>query len=253
MNVPRTIRLDLAYDGTAFRGWATQRDPEIRTVEGVLGDALEELLREPVSLSVAGRTDAGVHARGQVASFRTGSTRTPAQIREFLNGRLAPEVSIQHVRAAANGFDARFSASAREYRYRIDTSLVPDPFTGRFMWHRPRELDLTAMRRASAVLLGTHDFTSFCLRPVAGRSTRRDLQRLTIRRDGDLVTVGLRANAFLHQMVRILVGTLVDVGQGRLTASDVRRILAARDRSRAPKAAPARGLTLERVVYGRRG
>jgi tRNA pseudouridine38-40 synthase len=253
VNVPRTIRLDLAYDGTGFRGWATQRDPEIRTVEGVLGAAFEELLREPVSLSVAGRTDAGVHARGQVASIRTGSSRTPDQIRDFLNGRLAPEVSILDVRQAANGFDARFSASAREYRYTIDTSETPDPFTGRFTWHRPREFDLTAMRRAASALLGTHDFASFCLRPVAGRPTLRDLQRLTIRRDGDLVVVGLRANAFLHQMVRIVVGTLVDVGQGRLTAADVRRILAARDRSEAPKAAPARGLTLERVVYGRPG
>ena len=253
MNVPRTIRLDLAYDGTGFRGWATQRDPEIRTVEGVLVAALEELLREPVSLSVAGRTDAGVHARGQVASLRTASSRTPDQIREFLNGRLAPEVSINVVREAANGFDARFSASARSYRYRIDTSEVPDPFTGRFTWHRPGELDLMAMRRASAVLLGTHDFTSFCRHPGAGRTTVRDLQRLTIRREGDLLVVGLRATAFLHQMVRIVVGTLVDVGRRRLTSADVRRILAARDRSQASKAAPARGLTLERVFYGRRG
>jgi tRNA pseudouridine38-40 synthase len=253
VNVPRTIRLGLAYDGTAFRGWATQRDPEIRTVEGVLAASLQELLREPVSLSVAGRTDAGVHARGQVASFRTGSTRTPAQIRDFLNGRLAPEVAVDEVKEMANGFDARFSASARAYRYTIDTSEAPDPFSGRFTWYRPRELDLTAMRRASTALLGTHDFASFCLRPVAGRPTLRDLQRLTIRRDGELVVVRLRANAFLHQMVRILVGTLVDVGEGRLTTADVRRILAAHDRSEAPKAAPARGLTLERVLYGRRG
>jgi tRNA pseudouridine38-40 synthase len=251
VNVPRTIRLDLAYDGTGFRGWAPQGNPEIRTVGGVLAAALEELLREPVSLSVAGRTDAGVHARGQVASLRTGSSRTPDQFRDFLNGRLAPGVSIQDVRVAANGFDARYSASAREYRYTIDMSEVPDPFTGRFTWHRPRSLDLTAMRRASASLLGTHDFASFCRHPGAGQPTQRDLQRLTIRREGDLVVVGLRANSFLHQMVRIVVGTLVDVGEGRLTAADVRRILAARDRSRTPKAAPARGLTLERVVYGR--
>jgi tRNA pseudouridine38-40 synthase len=253
VNVPRTIRLDLAYDGTGFRGWAPQGNPEIRTVGGVLASTLEELLREPVSLSVAGRTDAGVHARGQVVSFRTDSSRTPDQIRTFLNGRLAPEVSIQGVRVAPNGFDARFSASARAYRYTIDTSEVPDPFTGRFTWYLPRELDLTAMHRASTVLIGTHDFASFCLRPVAGRPTARDLQRLTIRRDAEQVVVGLRANAFLHQMVRILVGTLVDVGEGRLTAADVRRILAARDRSQAPKAAPARGLTLDRVLYGRRG
>jgi tRNA pseudouridine38-40 synthase len=245
--------LDLAYDGTDFHGWAAQRDPTVRTVEGVLTAALEELLREPVSLSVAGRTDAGVHARGQVASFVTNSSRTPKQVRDFLNGRFAPEASIRDVRDMRDGFNARFSASAREYRYVIDTSEAPDPFTGRFTWHRPGDaLNLASMRRAASPLVGSHDFRSFCRHPGAGKPTTRDLQRLTIRREGDLVVFGLRANAFLHQMVRIVVGTLVHVGEGRLTATDVRRILAAKDRSQAPKAAPAQGLTLERVVYGRR-
>jgi len=251
VNVPRTIRLDLAYDGTEFRGWAAQGDPAVRTVEGMLAGALEELVRQPVSMSVAGRTDAGVHARGQVASFRTGSSRTPTQIRDFLNGRFAPEVAIQAVRDMTEGFDARFSATARAYRYVIDTSASPDPFTGRFTWYRPRTLDVTAMRSAAAVLVGAHDFTSFCRHPGSGRSTVRDLQRLTVRRDDDRLLVGLRANAFLHQMVRIVVATLVQVGEGRLSAADVRRILAARDRSEAPRPAPARGLTLERVFYGR--
>jgi tRNA pseudouridine38-40 synthase len=251
VNVPRTIRLDLAYEGTGFRGWAAQRDPTIRTVEGELTAALEELLREPMKLSVAGRTDAGVHARGQVASFKTGSARTPQQVRDFLNGRFTPEISIHSARHVKDGFDARFSASAREYRYVIDTSETPDPFTGRFTWHRPGRLDVITMRRAGAVLVGSHDFSSFCRHPGAGRPTVRDLQRLTVRRDGDLVVFGLRANAFLHQMVRIVVGALVQVGAGRLSAADVRRILAAKDRSTAPKAAPASGLTLERVVYGR--
>jgi tRNA pseudouridine38-40 synthase len=252
VNVARTIRLDLAYDGTGFRGWAAQRDPAIRTIQGELTRALEELLREPVSLSVAGRTDAGVHARGQVASFATSSSRTPTQVRDFLNGRFAPEVSLRDVRVVADGFDARFSASARAYRYLIYTGEAPDPFTGRFTWHLPGRLDVTTMRRAGAVLVGSHDFASFCRHPGAGRPTVRDLERLTIRRQGDLVVIGLRANAFLHQMVRIVVGTLVQVGQGRLSVEDVARIVDAKDRSEAPKAAPASGLTLERVVYGRR-
>jgi tRNA pseudouridine38-40 synthase len=252
VNVPRTIRLDLAYDGTGFHGWAAQRDAAVRTVEGVLTAALEELFRGPVKLSVAGRTDAGVHARGQVASFRTESARTPQQIREFLNGRFAPEITIRAARLVPAGFDARFSASAREYRYVIDTAETPDPFTGRYTWHRPEDLDVTAMRRAATVLVGSRDFTSFCRHPGPGKPTVRDLQRLTVRRDGDHVVFGLRANAFLHQMVRIVVGTLVLVGDGRLSGADVRRILGAKDRSQAPKAAPARGLTLERVVYGRR-
>jgi tRNA pseudouridine38-40 synthase len=248
----RTIRLDLAYDGTGFRGWAVQRDPSIRTIQGVVTDELERLLREPVELSVAGRTDAGVHARGQVASFHTSSTRTPDQIRTYLNGRLAPEIAVAAVREVAAGFDARHSASAREYRYVIDTAEVPDPFSGRFTWHWPERLDAAAMRRAAALLVGEHDFTTFCRHPGAGRSTIRDLQRLTVRRDGERIEIGLRANAFLHQMVRIIVGALVQVGEGRIGEQALPRMLAARDRAAAPKAAPARGLTLERVFYGRR-
>jgi tRNA pseudouridine38-40 synthase len=251
VNVARTVRIDLAYDGTEFRGWAAQRDPSVRTIEGVLSEAIADVVREPVKLSVAGRTDAGVHARGQVASFRTASPRTTDQIQTFLNGRLAPEISVLSVSEAGNGFDARFSASARAYRYVIDTAEVPDPFTGRFTWHRPGRLDTAAMRQAAAPLVGERDFTSFCRHPGAGRSTIRDLQRLTVRAAGDRIEIGLRANAFLHQMVRIIVGTLVRVGEGRMPVQEPAAILASRDRARAPKAAPARGLTLERVVYGR--
>jgi tRNA pseudouridine38-40 synthase len=252
VNVARTLRIDLAYDGTGFHGWAAQRDPSIRTVEGVLTAALTEILREPVSLSVAGRTDAGVHAQGQVASLRTSSPRTPDQIRAFLNGMFAPEIAVLSVTDVPDRFDARFSASAREYRYRIDVGDAPDPFTGRFTWHRPGNLDVAAMRRAAAPLVGEHDFASFCRHPGPGRPTVRHLQRLTVGRTGDTVRIGLRANAFLHQMVRIIVGTLVRVGDGRMPEGDPRTILALRDRSRAPRAAPPSGLTLERVVYGRR-
>jgi tRNA pseudouridine38-40 synthase len=252
VNGARTVRIDLAYDGTGFRGWAAQRDPSVRTVEGVLAEALAEVVREPVALSVAGRTDAGVHARGQVVSFRTTSPRTTGQIQTFLNGRLVPEISVLSVSEAPNGFDARFSASARVYRYVIDTGRVPDPFTGRFTWHLPGRLEIAAMRRAAAPLMGEHDFSAFCRHPGVGRTTIRDLQRLTVRAAGDRIEIGLRANAFLHQMVRIIVGTLVRVGEGRIPIEEPAAILTSHDRARAPKAAPARGLTLERVIYGRR-
>ena len=243
------VRLTLAYDGRRFRGWA--RNAGQRTVEGVLSDALAKALGAAPKLSVAGRTDAGVHARAQVASFRSDDDLDLARLQRSINGMLGPEVVATEVRQAPDGFDARFSASAREYRYRIDIGDWPDPFDAPFVWHRPGELSLPRMREAARPLLGEHDFASFCRRPQAGGTVRR-LERLSVSRRGDRVEIFGRANAFLHQMVRTLVGTLVRVGEGRLDPATLPEILAARDRGRAGQMAPAHGLTLERVVYGRR-
>lgn len=244
------VRLTLAYDGTGFRGWAAQRDQ--RTVEGVLRDALSRVLGSPPRLSVAGRTDAGVHARAQVASFVADGEPDPARLRRALNAMLAPEVVTQDARLAPEGFDARFSATAREYRYRIDVGPWPDPFSARSVWHRPGSPSLPAMRAAAKHLVGEHDFAAFCRRPAAGSSTRRRVERLAVSRVGDRIEVFVRANAFLHQMVRSLVGTLVAAGDGRLDPDQVPAILASGERGRAGPVAPAHGLTLERVVYGRR-
>ena len=244
--------MQLAYDGTGFRGWAAQRDPSIRTIEGELSAVLADVIGEPVKLSVAGRTDAGVHARGQVASFVTESARAVETLRDAINGRLGPEVVALAVRRAPDGFDARFSASARIYRYRTQVGAVPDPFEARFAWHHPGTLDLRRMRAAAAHLVGSHDFTSFCRHPGAGRSAVRDLQRITVVKVSDRIEIGFRANAFLHQMVRALTGTMVAVGEGILDPDAIPSILRARDRSRARQIAPAHGLTLERVVYGAR-
>jgi tRNA pseudouridine38-40 synthase len=243
------VRLTLAYDGSGFRGWA--RNAGQRTVEGVLSDALGRVLGEAPKLSVAGRTDAGVHARGQVASFVAADDVDLERLHRSINGMLAPEVVAQHVRQAPEGFNARLSATGREYRYRIDTGPWPDPFEARFVWHRPGELVVTPMREAARTLVGEHDFASFCRRPQSGGTVRR-LERLSVARGGDRVEITAKANAFLHQMVRTLVGTLVRVGDGRLEPDAVHEILVARDRGHTPQMAPAHGLTLERVVYGRR-
>ena len=247
-----TIRMLFAYDGTGFRGWAAQRDPAVRSIEREITAVLTEVLEEPVRLRAAGRTDAGVHARGQVASFRTARNIPPAKLRAAINGRLAADVVCLEAAAAPASFDARFSASSREYRYRIDTGDVPDPFTARFVWHREGRLDIASMRRAAQRLMGEHDFTTFCRHPGHGRATVRDLQRLTVAASGPRVELGFRANAFLHQMVRALTGTLALVGDGKLAPEDVARLLAARDRAGTGNLAPANGLTLERVIYGRR-
>ncbi|MEO8423329.1 MAG: tRNA pseudouridine(38-40) synthase TruA [Actinomycetota bacterium] len=246
----RVIKLTLAYDGTDFRGWALQRDPGVRTVEGSLVEVLTRVVRHDLRLSVAGRTDAGVHARGQVASFSTSSHLAPERIQKAANGLLSPEIVVVDAREAREGFDARFSATAREYVYVIDSSPVADPFTARYLWHRPTELSIARMRVASRHLVGEHDFTSFCRHPGHGKPTVRHLQRVSVSREGSTVRVRIRANAFLHQMVRTIVGTLVRVGEGRLEPQDVQIMLEARKRDVISQPAPPRGLTLEHVSYG---
>jgi tRNA pseudouridine38-40 synthase len=248
----RVVRMLVAYDGTAFRGWAAQRDPALRTVEGSMTDALALVTGERPSLSVAGRTDAGVHAQSQVVSFPTSAVSEPERISLAVNNMLGPEVVVRDAGYAPPGFDARFSASARVYRYRIDEGAVADPFRARFVWHRSGRVALAPMRAAARVLVGEHDFAAFCRQPGGGRSTIRRLQHLTVDREGDRLELGFRANAFCHQMVRSLVGTLVAVGEGRIDPADIPEILGRGDRAEAAQPAPAHGLTLERVVYGRR-
>jgi len=240
------IRLDLAYDGSGFRGFA--RQPRIRTVEGVLLEALERLIGRPPRLSVAGRTDAGVHAEGQVVSFPADAD--PDRLQRALNGMLAPEVVVLRGRRAPEGFDARRSATAREYRYRVRTGGLPDPFTARYEWYQPGDHRLGGMRRAASLLEGRHDFRSFCRPPRDGSPTVRRLDRLAVRREGDLLFVRARADGFLHQMVRSLVGTLIAVGEGRIDPEAIPEVLEVRDRSAAGPVAPADGLVLVRVHYG---
>ena len=231
------IKLVLAYDGTGFRGWARQRGG-LRTVQGVLEESLGRILGRVPDLSAAGRTDAGVHARGQVVSFAADAD--PVRIQRSLNRMLAPEVVVMGMTRAPNGFDARLSATAREYRYRIDTGPWPDPFTARFVWHRVGELSVPAMRRAA----------SFCRARTPPTSTVRRMERLSVSVRGDRVEIGARANAFCHQMMRSLVGTLLSVGTGQVPADSMPAVLEARDRAAAAQMAPAHGLTLERVRYG---
>ena len=243
------IRLDLAYDGTNFHGWA--RQPGVRTVEGVLQDVLERMLGRPPKLTVAGRTDTGVHAAGQVASFTDSSDVDPGRIQRGVNRLLAPEVVVRSARRASEGFDARRCASWREYLYRIDTETLPDPFTARFLWHHAGRLHVGRMREASTRLVGERDFASFGRVPEPTASTVRDLRRLSVSVHGSEVRVRAVANAFLHQMVRSLTGTLVAVGEGKLRPTSMPGILRARDRAAAGPVAPPQGLVLVRVGYVR--
>ncbi len=239
-------RLDLAYKGTGFHGYATQ--PNVRTVQDVLEDAIE-LVIGPIKTDVAGRTDKGVHATGQVVSFRADVAVDCRRLQKSLNSRLRPEISVLALAEAPEDFHARFSATGRAYRYQVLNREAPDPFLADTSWHLTYPLDLDAMNRACQVLVGMHDFASFC-RAAPGRSTERSLRTVEWRQlPGGVKELYIASSSFCHQMVRSIVAVSVDVGRGYIKGEDMARILEARDRSTTSGAAPARGLTLVEVQY----
>lgn len=242
-----TYRLDLAYDGSGFRGWAA--NVGVRTVQGCLEEALAVALRRPVETTVAGRTDAGVHARGQVASFRVPEALDADRLQRSLNRLLAPEVVARRVAEAPEGFDARRSALSRTYRYHLDDGPVPDPARRWTTWHFGSPLDVVAMNRVGAGLVGEHDFASLCRAAGEASSVRRVLAA-SWRRDGDgLLVFEVKASAFCHQMVRSMAALCVEAGRGRLDPAAVPGILEARDRGAARGVVPPHGLTLWEVEY----
>jgi len=262
----RNIRLELAYDGTDFSGW--QRQPDRPTIQGCLETALVKILGAPTPVCGSGRTDAGVHARGQVANFKTSATIPCANLLKALNDLLPPAIRVLLVQDAPADFHSRYAVRAKTYRYRILQTPVCSPFLGRFVWHYPHDLNRRGMAAAAKLLEGEHDFTSFAASPGGGEkddgpaasptgpeeNIPSNVRRIyssgvTWRQPVSLLSYEVRGNGFLHHMVRNLVGTLVEVGKGRLTPADVLRILEARDRRLASPTAPAQGLCLMKVEY----
>jgi len=242
------IALLVAYDGTDFSGFA--RQPTRRTVQGLLEESLSQLLRVPVRSVGAGRTDAGVHAAGQVVSFEAPDGTDPGWVASRLNKRLGPKVSIRSATAVPESFDARFSAKRREYEYHLYRSAPPDPFLDRFAVHLPGPLDVRAMRSGAKAFVGEHDFSSFCRRGEG--SLVRRVRSITVSTPApERLVIRVVADSFCHQMVRSLVGLLLDIGRGKRHASDGRKALAARDRAAAGPVAPAKGLILRSVAYAR--
>ena len=258
-----TLAMKVAYRGEPFSGFA--RQPEQLTVQGELERALEVLLRRPVETTCAGRTDTGVHARGQVVSFdvldeelaamdeRDAARERFASLRRSLNAVTHEDIVVREVWQAADGFSARFDAVAREYRYFLATGPTPPLFMRDFSWH-VGALDVDAMHRASRCLIGEQDFKSFCRASSAvGKPTCRNLMEVSFepleRAGEELLVVRVVGSSFLHSMVRTLVGTLVEVGRGRRPESWVAEALAARDRTAAGECAPAQGLVFWAVRY----
>jgi len=248
-----SIALTVAYDGRPFAGFA--RQPGLDTVQGRVESALKTVLRREVETVGAGRTDAGVHALGQVVSLdATGGEPDATRLLRSLDALTGEGLVVRDVRLARAGFSARFDATAREYRYRIVDGVVPPLFLERFAWHSAAELDASAMRLAAACLLGEHDFKSFCVADSAeGKPTVRRLDAVEIGEEEHLgercLVVRVVGNAFLHSMVRVIVGTLVEVGSGRRDPEWVNGALQACDRSAAGPTAPAHGLVLHAVSY----
>lgn len=241
------LRLDIAYDGQPFHGFA--RQPDVRTVQGDLEDALSKLFARPTQSIGAGRTDAGVHAMGQVVNVADAPDDIDTmKIRDSLNGMLGPAIVVNESRAAADDFHARFSAKSRTYVYAILEAEVPDPFLSRTSLYHPEPLDIGAMNEAAGHLVGPNDFSSFGRVPE-GQSAERLLYELSCRRVGRLLRIKARGNAFIQQMVRSLTGTLVQVGEGRRGPEEMPGILGARDRAAAGPVSPPHGLCLVSVEY----
>ena len=239
----------VAYDGSGYHGFALQ--PGVPTVGGALAAALERHLRHTVELTCAGRTDSGVHAWGQVVTFDARADADPLVLQRAVNRAVRPAIVVRETAVAEPGFDARRSATGRIYRYSIRNDPVADPFTATTAWHVPAPLDLPAMRLACDALLGEQDFSSFCRRPpVPGASLVRIVRDARWHDLGDrMLRFDIEASAFCHQMVRSIVGTLVDVGLGKKRAGQMTTIVRAHDRAKAAQPAPSHGLCLWQVLY----
>jgi len=243
----RKLKLVVEYDGTDFSGW--QRQDGQRTVQGTLEDTVHQLLGERVEVRGAGRTDAGVHAAGQVASLSLQSRIPATGFLRGMNSLLPVDVAIVDSADAPATFDARFSARGKIYRYRIWNHFVRSPLHARTSWHCRRPLDLERMRQAAALLCGEHDFRGFRASDCDRRNTVRVIRRFDLAKRGALIEIDVEATAFLKNMVRILVGTLADVGRGKRELPDVLRALEKGDRAAGGVTAPAAGLTLVHVIY----
>ncbi|NGQ97217.1 tRNA pseudouridine(38-40) synthase TruA [Brevibacillus sp. SYP-B805] len=243
----KRLKCVVAYDGTDYSGFQVQ--PDQVTVQGEIEAALKRITGESIQIVGSGRTDAGVHARGQVFHFDTASSIPVEKWRFVLNNQLPASIVIRSVEETHARFHARFDVKVKEYRYCIDNGPVPDIFRHRYAEHVRHPLDTDRMHAAARLLVGEHDFTSFCSAKTHVEDKIRTLYDCRVERDGDLIWVICRGNGFLYNMVRIIAGTLVEVGEGKRIPEEMTRILRVCDREAAGKTAAAKGLTMWEVFY----
>ena len=244
----RNLRLDICYDGTRYRGW--QRLPGAdATIQGKIEQALSRILNEPIEISGSGRTDAGVHALRQVANFHCNSTMPCEEILVNLRMYLPEDIGIYSCRNVSERFHARLNAKTKTYCYRLWNSDKPCVFDRKFVYIDQREFSVEQMQQAAKLLLGTHDFSAFCANKNMKKSTVRTIMEFTVKSTDNEIRFTVTGNGFLHNMVRILVGTLVAIGRGELQKESIADILDSRVRENAGETVPAKGLCLMEVMY----
>ncbi len=250
-SIMRNIKLTLEYDGTNYHGWQSQAAPgrDIPTIQDTLEKALKDLSGEDLKTHSSGRTDAGVHALGHAANFKTSSGIPPQAWAPALNHLLPHDIRVLESREVPPDFHSRYSALAKTYRYRILNRRAPTALYRNRAWHVNLPLNVARMRRAAAFLVGQHDFSAFRGSGCSARTPVRTIKAAVIGKTGEFIDVSLEADAFLQYMVRNIAGTLVEVGLGRFTPGDVERMLASRDRTLSGRTAPPQGLYLIKVSY----
>lgn len=244
----RNIRLLLQYEGSRYQGWQRQQSTD-NTIQGKLEVLLGRMCGETITLSGSGRTDAGVHALGQVANFHTECQMPVEEMLAYINRYLPEDIAVVEIAEAPIRFHSRLNAKGKHYEYRVINSAIPDVFRRRYALEMPESLDVEAMRRAAGFLLGEHDFKSFTSAKKGKKSTVRRIDEIVIVKEGNVITFSFRGNGFLHHMIRILMGTLLEVGMGKRAPESMEEILAARDREQAGPLVPAKGLVLVEVYF----
>ncbi|MGL5676485.1 MAG: tRNA pseudouridine(38-40) synthase TruA [Cellulosilyticaceae bacterium] len=242
-------KMIISYDGSKYMGWQRQSTSPLKTIQGKLEHVLSLLFDEPIQVIASGRTDAGVHALKQVANFHSHALKSPEEIVAYLKQYLPKDIAIVSLTSASPRFHARYNCTTKTYMYRIDTGEFANPFMLKYAYHIGQPLDTSAIEEAIQYLLGTHDFQSFTSMKSKKKSTIKTIQSITISKENDLYTLTYTGNGFLQHMVRILTGTLIDVGLGNLKASEIPRILDGKSRPLSGPTAPAHGLCLKEVNY----
>lgn len=244
----RNIKFIVSYDGTRYNGWQRQDNTD-NTIQGKLEQLLSRMTGENVEIDGSGRTDGGVHAHGQVANFHTNTTMSTEEIMQYMNEYLPMDIAVLDVRDASERFHSRLNVKRKTYCYHIWNSNVPNVFERKYSYQVTEKLNLESMKEAASYLLGTHDFKAFCARKKMKKSTVRMIEVIDFKKNGDMLVITYKGNGFLYNMVRILTGTLIEVGRGERFPLSVKEALESGNRENAGFTAPAQGLFLEKVDY----